>query len=77
VNGHEIGIHSLTFVLPNDATLRSILRAIMARDIPFEITDYIYLDRVEMSSGWIWGGSKTRQTATEWLENYEEKGIRL
>ena len=76
-NGYPIAIHSVVFVIPNEASHRAVLRAIRSRDMPREVTGYIYLDRVEMTSGLVWRGSITHYSSTEWLDYIEQNGLKL
>lgn len=72
-NHGEFIFHSLIFVVPNETSLRSVLRQIKARNMDPNITGYIYLDYVEMSSGLVWKGSSDGPlSAQQWFALFEQ-----
>jgi len=79
-NNGEYIFHSLLFVVPNQASLRSVLRQIQARDMNPDISGYLYLDYVQMSSGLVWEGSAFgKHVPQDWLSisHLKEKVGRL
>jgi len=76
-NHGEYIFHSLVFVVPNKSSLRSVLRQIRARNMNPDITGYIYLDYVEMTSGLAWKGSSGEPLSVQqWFalfKQYDEK----